>query len=82
MFCKDWRLDVNLCKTKILIFNKTGKLSKDEFSFDNAPLECVQHYRYLGVTFQLVECLILPRTIFSNNLQKLQLDLQNIRAQF
>ena len=24
---------------------------KDEFSFDNAPLECAQHYRYLGDYF-------------------------------
>ena len=51
MFCKDWCLDVNICKIEILIFNKTGKLLKDEFSFVNAPLECVQHYRYLGVNF-------------------------------
>ena len=55
LFCNDWCLDVNICKTKILIFNKTGKLLKDEFSFDNAPLECVQHYRYLGVYFSASE---------------------------
>ena len=48
MFCKDWCLDVNICKTKILIFNKTGKLLKNDFIFDNEPLECVKHYRYLG----------------------------------
>ena len=50
-FCKDWCLDVNLDKTKLLIFNKTGKLMKDDFKFDNKTLECVKHYRYLGVYF-------------------------------
>ena len=48
-FCKDWCLDVNIDKTKVLIFNKTSKLMKDEFKFDNKTLECVKHYRYLGV---------------------------------
>ena len=51
MFCKDWCLDVNICKTKILMFNKTGKLLKNDFIFDNEPLECVKHHRYLGVYF-------------------------------
>ena len=50
-FCKDWCLDVNVEKTKILIFNKTGRLCNESFDFDNAQLECVQHYRYLGVYF-------------------------------
>ena len=40
-----------LTSVKLKFFNKTGKLLKDEYSFDNAPLECVQHYRYLGVYF-------------------------------
>ena len=52
-FCKDWCLDVNIDKTKVLIFNKTGKLMKDEFKFDNNTLECVKHYRYLGVYFSV-----------------------------
>ena len=51
MFCKDWCLDVNICKTKILVFNRTGKLLKNDFIFDNEPLECVKHYKYLGVYF-------------------------------
>ena len=46
-FCKDWCLDVNVEKTKILIFNKTGRFCKESLDFDNAQLECVQHYRYL-----------------------------------
>ena len=50
-FCKDWCLDLNVLKTKILVFNKAGKLIKDNLYFGNEYLECVQHYRYLGVYF-------------------------------
>ena len=74
MFCNDWCLAVNICKTKTLFFNKTGKLLKDEFSFDNAPLECVQHYRYLGVFFSASGIFNFVRAIFSKNLQKLHLN--------
>ena len=50
-FCKDWCLDVNVDKTNVLVFNKAGRLSKEKFYFDAHELECVQHYRYLGVHF-------------------------------
>ena len=51
LFCKEWCLDVNIDKTKIIIFNKNGTLIKNEFKFENETLECVKHYRYLGVYF-------------------------------
>lgn len=50
-FCEDWCLDLNISKTKVLIFNKSGRLIKDTFSFNHHHLEGVQHYRYLGVFF-------------------------------
>ena len=50
-FCKEWCLDLNVSKTKILIFNKAGKLIKDTLYYSDECLECVQHYRYLGVYF-------------------------------
>ena len=50
-FCQDWCLSVNTQKTKILIFNKSGKLVNTMFKLDNTVLECVNKYKYLGVTF-------------------------------
>lgn len=50
-FCEEWCLDVNVAKTKVLIFNKTGKLITDYFEFNGNQIECVQHYCYLGVYF-------------------------------
>ena len=51
LFCKEWCLNVNIDKTKIIIFNKNGTLIKHEFKFESETLECVKHYRYLGVYF-------------------------------
>ena len=50
-FCKDWCLDLNVSKTKILIFNKAGRLLKENLCFGDEYLECLRHYRYLGVYF-------------------------------
>ena len=50
-YCAEWCLDVNLEKTKVLVFDKTGKLYKTEFRFNGELLENVREYKYLGVTF-------------------------------
>lgn len=51
-YCKKWGLTVNLAKTKVLIFNKGGKLLKRfKFSFSGTPVECVDRYCYLGIIF-------------------------------
>ena len=34
-YCKDWCLTVNTNKTKILIFNKAGRLIKHSFRYGN-----------------------------------------------
>ena len=34
-YCKDWCLTVNTSKTKILIFNKAGRLIKHSFRYGN-----------------------------------------------
>ena len=50
-YCKDWCLSVNTSKTKIMIFNKAGKLIPHQFIYDGKPLECVKSYKYLGIHF-------------------------------
>ena len=51
MYCDDWCLTVNPQKTKVLIFNKAGRHIKKKFGYKEYTLECVQHYKYLGVYF-------------------------------
>ena len=48
-FAKDKDLTINTKKSQVMIFNRGGKLLKDQFSIDGKPLETVPSYTYLGV---------------------------------
>ena len=50
-FCNDWCLTININKTKVMIFNKAGRLIKGNFKVQNKEVECVSTYRYLGLYF-------------------------------
>ena len=52
-YCKDWCLSVNTSKTKIMVFNKAGKLITHQFMYDDKPLESVKSYKYLGIHFSV-----------------------------
>jgi hypothetical protein len=52
-YCSTWGLDVNLNKTKTLIFNNTGRLISTPFYFKNSPISNARNYTYLGVTFNI-----------------------------
>ena len=49
-FCSTWLLEVNLKKTKIMIFQKCGRKPKNlHFYYQNQLIEIVQEYTYLGI---------------------------------
>ena len=48
-YCADWCLNVNIDKTKVMIFDKAGRVIKSNFVFQNEIIECVSSYRYLGL---------------------------------
>ena len=51
-FCKLWYLEWDISKTKVNFFFSRGKVRKHiKFAFDGTELEVVDHYTYLGVTF-------------------------------
>ncbi len=50
-YCCDWQLTVNVEKTKLLVFNKAGRLITGSSSIQNALIENVTQYVYLGVMF-------------------------------
>ena len=52
-YCKDWCLNVNTLKTKIMIFNNAGKFHNIDFNLNGVRLECVSRYKYVGVCFCL-----------------------------
>ena len=51
-YCDTWCLNVNLKKTKVLMFNKSGRHIKEPFYFNNELTESVNKHKYLGVIFQ------------------------------
>lgn len=51
MDCNDWNLSVNVCKTKIVVFRKSGRLKQTERWFYNKEeVEIVNQFTYLGLT--------------------------------
>ena len=50
-YCKEWHLVVSIKKTKIVVFNKTGKLLKGfVFKYEGKHIELVREFKYLGIT--------------------------------
>ena len=48
-YCMKWKLEINIKKTKVLIFNKTGaKMKSIRFYLEKKSLENVNQYTYLG----------------------------------
>ena len=51
-YCVEWGLDVNVDKTKCLVFKNGGKINKNEKWFYNGEIiETVDSLRYLGFLF-------------------------------
>ena len=51
VYCKSNGLTVNTDKTKIMIFNKTGRLIRGNYYLENEKIENVRSYKYLGLIF-------------------------------
>ena len=47
-YCKENELTLNTDKTKCMIFNKTGRLLRTPFYYNNEKLENVNKFKYLG----------------------------------
>ena len=58
--CLNWGLSVNISKTAVMVFNKTGRLLKDSHGlmYGDQPLPSVREYCYLGIVFTLNGSLI------------------------
>ena len=50
-FCNNWGLSVNVDKSKVMIFSKSGRVPKDHnlFKVGETVLEYVNQYKYLCV---------------------------------
>ena len=88
-YCQEWGLVVNISKTAIMVFNRSGRILKESktFAFGLTPLDSVREYTYLGMTFTLTGSLKVAqsklrqkglRSYFS---LKSMLDLRHIRKE-
>ena len=48
-FCNNWKLQVNVAKSKVIVFNSNGKTYQNDFSYNGNSLETVSKYCYLGI---------------------------------
>ena len=49
MYCKAWKLSINTNKTKVMIFSKRKTRQHFEFKLNDASLDIVDNYTYLGL---------------------------------
>ena len=54
IYCDQWGLEINMKKSKVLIFNKTGRLVSTKFHFYGNQLEHTRSYTNLGVKFTIL----------------------------
>ena len=54
-YCTEWGLRVNISKTAVMVFNKSGKLLKESsgFFYGEINIPAAREYCYLGITFAL-----------------------------
>ena len=51
-YCTTWKLELNIKKTKVILFNKSGTLfTKYSFFYKLNKIEIVRQYKYLGFIF-------------------------------
>ena len=51
-YCDKWKLQVNINKTKVMIFRKGGGVRKNvSFTYKKEKLEIVNNFKYLGMVF-------------------------------
>ena len=50
-YCELWCLDINIDKTKIIVFNKSGRVLPYSFHINGNCIENVKTYKYLGIIF-------------------------------
>lgn len=50
-YCKEWKLNVNYSKTKVVVFG-SRKIGALAFHINENPIEIVGEYKYLGVLFK------------------------------
>ena len=82
-FCDTWQLEVNIKKSKVVIFNPAGRLVNGfNFFYRGKKLEIVKSYCYLGIDFMCSGSFREARTNLSEKAQKAMFPLRAMIKQF
>jgi hypothetical protein len=49
IYCRKWNIEVNIDKTKVVVFRNSWRPVNDHFFYDNMELQIVDSYVYLGI---------------------------------
>ena len=64
-YCQQWSLEVNVLKTKVMVFRKRGRLlASENWTYNGNKIETVDTFNYLGTVFNYTGS-------FSNNIELL-----------
>ena len=63
-YCADWCLNVNIDKTKVMVFNKAGRVIKSNFVFQNGTKNVSPHIAILVYIFLLLVPFHMPSRSF------------------
>ena len=82
-YCELWHLEINVKKSKVIIFNTTGKvLSGQSFFVKGIPLDAVQTYCYLGIDITASGSFRTARSNLMDKANKAMFPLRSTIAQF
>ena len=82
-YCEKWHLEINVKKSKIVIFNQTGKiLSGQNFQLRGIRLEVVQRYCYLGIEIACSGSFRIATTNLMDKANKAMFPLRSTISQF
>jgi hypothetical protein len=63
LYCTEWGLTVNLEKTAVMVFNRSGRLLKESqgFCYGETSIPAARSYCYLGITFTISGSFVLTQ---------------------
>ena len=77
-YTNKWHLVVNIAKSKTMVVNSTGRLSKEQFIFLDNVLENVREYNYLGIVFSCSGSFEIAKQTLKDKGRKAMWKLRNI----
>ena len=82
-YCRQWKLQINITKTKILIFNSSGrKLKSDNYIFQGKKIDITDSYCYLGVNMTPSGSFQNTQKVLKEKAQKAMFPLYSVISQF